>query len=112
MNAPTTTETELATLRAECDVLRLMVVLMLRREINSDFPVPEMGIDVWAGEHMAAEVSGLSGQSGTPEQRRAHLDALSRFGDMLHSATEGTRMVRDLGARKFDAILQHGCGDC
>ena len=109
MNA--STRDEMTALQAECDVIRLMVVLMLRREINSEFPVPEMGVDVWAGDNMAAVVSGLAGPSGTPEQVQARLDALAKFGDMLRNATEETRMVHDLGARQFAVLHARPGGD-
>jgi hypothetical protein len=111
MNAPTQTYDPVATLQAECDVLRLMVVLMLRREISSEFPMPEMGIDVWAGEHMAAVVAGLSGPNGTPGQVQAHLDALARFGDALRNATDETQMLRSLAGRQFRALHATTGGD-
>jgi hypothetical protein len=111
MNAPTQAQDPVATLQAECDVLRLMVVLLLREKINSEFPMPEMGIDVWAGANMAAVVAGLSGPDGSPEQVQTHLDALARFGGMLRDAIDETQMLRSLAGRQFRALHARTGGD-
>jgi hypothetical protein len=81
--SPTTSpDIDLAALRAECDVLRLMVALMIREKIDSDH-APGIGDDIWTGPDMAAVVGGLAGPAASPD---LHLEAFTRFCDSVNDA--------------------------
>jgi hypothetical protein len=90
MNTPTTsTETgDLAALRAECDVLRLVLSHLLLDKINNHCP-DGTGYDVWCGQYMADAAAGLAARRHeTPER---HLEAFSRFCDSVNNAVEPLR---------------------
>jgi hypothetical protein len=111
MSAPMQTQDPVTVLRAECDLLRLMLALLIREKINSEFPMPEMGMEVWGGAEMASVVSGLSGPNDSSEQVQARLDALSRFTDSLRGVGEAARRGRDLAGHQFAAIHAQTGGD-
>ena len=94
MNTPN--ETDLAALRAECDVLRLMLALMIREKIDRDYP-PGIGDDVWCGTDMAGVVTGLAGPNGSPD---LHLEAFTRFSDSIRGAAGPRRRQAAIAGRR------------
>jgi hypothetical protein len=67
MNTPN--DADLAALRAECNVLRLMLSLLVRDNVERDM-LPGIGLERWCGPEMAAVVTGELGPHATPEQSR------------------------------------------
>ena len=65
MNTPTTPKNDLAALRAECDVLRLLLALVIRKKIDREH-APGIGEDMWRGPDMAGVVTGLGRPDGCP----------------------------------------------
>jgi hypothetical protein len=105
MNTPN--ETDLAALRAECDVLRLMLAHLLLDKINTNYP-PGIGWDVWCGSDMAGAVTGLAGPNGSPD---LHLEAFSRFCDSVNNAVEPLRPRRGPSALNNAFRMRAALGD-
>jgi hypothetical protein len=105
MNAPN--ETDLAALRAECDVLRLMLSLVIREKIDREH-APGIGDDIWCGTDMAAAVVGLVGPDDTPE---AHLEAFSRFCDSVRDAAGPRRRQAATAGRHYGDRIARVVGD-
>jgi hypothetical protein len=84
---------DLAALRAECDVLRLMLAHLLLDKINNSYP-DGTGYDAWCGAKMAGVVAGMAGPDGSPD---LHLQAFSRFCDSVNKAVEPLQPRRRYG---------------
>ena len=105
MNTPN--ETDLAALRAECDVLRLMLSRVIDTKIKRDYP-PGVGDDVWCGPDMAGVVTGLAGPNGSPE---LHMEAFSRFCDSVRDAAGPRRRQAASSGRHYGDRIARVVGD-
>jgi hypothetical protein len=122
MNTPNETDlAALAALRAEIDVLRLMLAQVIAAKITTDYAMGNNrdselphGWDLWCGPEMAATVVSLAGPNDSPE---LHLEAFSRLCDSVRSrdkpfcADEAKLDPVAIDARRRSAPGQVALGD-
>jgi hypothetical protein len=109
MNTPN--DTDLAALRAECNVLRLMLSLLVRDNVERDM-LPGIGLERWCGPEMAAVVTGELGPHATPEQTQLHLDAFGRFCNSVCDADVTRRRRAAITGHRYADLMRRTGGDC
>jgi hypothetical protein len=107
MNTPN--DTDIAALRAECDVLRFILARIVAAKIKRDYP-PGVGLAAWCGLDMACEVTNLATDQGLSNE--LHVEAYDRFSCIVQETVEADCDAAIAAYERSKATLAAERGDC